>query len=160
MNADAISPDFPNPTPSGFTAKSFSPASHIFGLFSIAPSSANLGHIHHAATASTANATDRVGTAFHRRPRTLVGCADPSAPRHHNTAASITNTTNPVREYVMASITQSAAPMSRPTHRHLPRHPQQNGNNAQIAAAAWFGLKNPNPILTKSPATNSILYAF
>jgi len=41
-----------------------------------------------------------------------------------------------------------------------PRHPQQNGNNAQIAAAAWFGLKNPNPILTKSPATNSILYAF
>ncbi len=66
----------------------------------------------------------------------------------------------PVREYVIASITQSATPTSRPAQCHLPRHPQQNGNNAQIAAAAWFGLKNPNPILTKSPATNSILYAF
>ena len=123
MNADAISPDFPNPTPSRFAAKSLSPASHIFGLFITAPSSANLGHIHHAAITSTDNAIAMVGTAFHRRPR-------------HNIAASITNTTNPVREYVMASITQSAAPMSRPTHRHPPRHPQQNGNSAQIAAAA------------------------
>ena len=74
--------------------------------------------------------------------------------------ASIAMSSIPVLEYVIASITQSATPAIRPAHRHLPRHPQQNGNNAQIAAAAWFGLKNPNPILTKSPATNSILYAF
>jgi hypothetical protein len=157
-NVDAISPEFPNPTPIGFAAKSLSPASQIFGLFSIAPSSANLGHIHHAAKQAkhTANMMPQmVGTAFHRRPRTLVGCTDPSAPHHHNTAASITNTTNPVLEYVMASITQSAAPMSRPTQRHLPRHPQQNGNNAQIAVAAWLGFAKPNPCRTTSPTTKS-----
>ena len=105
INAVAISPEFPNPTPSGFTAKSLSPASQIFGLFITAPSSASLGHIHHAATASTANATDRVGTAFHRRPlQRRNGCGKAASAllatisHHHNTAASITNTTNPVRE--------------------------------------------------------------
>jgi hypothetical protein len=28
---------------------------------------------------------------------------------------------------------------AKPTHRHLPRHPQENGNSAQIAAAACGG---------------------
>ena len=55
----------------------------------------------------------------------------------------------------MASITQSAAPMSRPAHRHPPRHPQQNGNSAQTAAAAWLGFANPNPCRTTSPTTKS-----
>lgn len=139
MNADPISPELPNPTPIGFIAKSLNPANQIFGRFITAPSSASLGHIHHAATQAkhTANMMPQmVGTAFHRRPRPLVGRADPSAPRHHNTAASIAATTTPVREYVIASITQSATPATRPAHRHPPRHPQHNGNSAQIAAAA------------------------
>ena len=95
-----------------------------------------------------------VGTAFHRRTRPLVGRDDPSAPRH-NTVASIATTTTPVLEYVIASITQSAMPISRPAQRHLPRHPQQNGNAAQIAAAAWLGFANPNPCRTRSPTTKS-----
>ena len=40
-------------------------------------------------------------------------------------------------------------------HRHPPRHPQQNGNSAQIAAAAWLGFANPNPCRTTSPTTKS-----
>jgi hypothetical protein len=55
-----------------------------------------------------------------------------------NSKATIsqTSTSAPVREYVIASITQSATPATRPIHSHPPRHPQQNGNAAQIAAAA------------------------
>jgi hypothetical protein len=97
-----------------------------------------------------------VGTAFHRRPRPLVGRADPSAPRHHNIAASIAATTTPVREYVIASIMKSTMLDTKPTHRHLPRHPQQNGNNAQIAAAAWLGFAKPKPHRTTSPDIYSI----
>lgn len=41
-------------------------------------------------------------------------------------------------------------------HRHLPHHPQQNENSAQIAAAAWLGFANPNPMRATSPTTNSI----
>ena len=44
-NALATSPEFPKPTPNGFAANSCSPASQIFGRFSIAPSIAILGHI-------------------------------------------------------------------------------------------------------------------
>jgi hypothetical protein len=163
INAEAISPELPNPTPNGFAAKRRSPASHIFGLFITAPSSAILGHIHHAAKQAkhTANMMPQmVGTAFHRRPRPLVGRADPSAPRHHNTAASIAATTTPVREYVIASITHSATPTIRPVHRHLPHHPQQNGNSAQIAAAAWLGFANPKAKRAISPTTNSITTYF
>ena len=54
----------------------------------------------------------------------------------HNAITSIAKSSIPVLEYVSASITQSATPTSRPAHRHTPRHPQQNGNAAQIAAAA------------------------
>jgi hypothetical protein len=153
----------PNPTPNGFAAKRRSPASHIFGLFITAPSSAILGHIHHAATQAkhTANMMPQmVGTAFHRRPRPLVGRADPSAPRHHNIAASIAATTTPVREYVIASIMKSTMLDTKPTHRHLPRHPQQNGNSAQIAAAAWLGFANPKAKRAISPTTNSITTYF
>ena len=84
-----------------------------------------------------------VGTAFHRRPlQRRNGCGKAASAllatisHHHNAAASIANTAIPVLEYVIASITQSATPTSRPAHRHLPHHPQQNGNNAHIAAAA------------------------
>ena len=151
INADAISPEFPNPTPIGFAVNSLSPASHIFGRFSIAPSSASLGHIHQAATQAkhTVNVTPQmVGRA--RRER-----RHPSHIINHNAAASIANTTIPVLEYVIASITQSETPTSHPTHRHPPRHPQQNGNAAQIAAAAWLGFANPNPCRTRSPTTKS-----
>ena len=110
----------------------------------VAPrSNASLGHIHHAAITNTDNAIDMVGT------RALM------RPRHNNTAASIANTINPVLEYVVASITQSATPAIRPAHRHPPPHPQQNGNNAQIAAAAWFGFAKPNPCRTRSPTMKS-----
>ena len=154
MNADAISPDFPNPTPSGFTAKSFSPASQIFGRFITAPSSASLGHIHHAAI--QAKHADNITP--HMVVRALRARRHPSHIIHH-APASNAKTMNPVRENVAANIAQSTTLDETPTHRPL-FHPQQNGITAQIAAAAWFGLKNPNPILTKSPATNSILYAF
>ena len=84
-----------------------------------------------------------VGTAFHRRPlQRRNGCGKAASALlatislHHNTAASIANTTIPVLEYVIAIITHSATPAIRPAQRHLPRHPQQNGNNAHIAAAA------------------------
>ena len=70
--------------------------------------------------------------------------------------ASIAMSNIPVLEYVIASITQSATHAIRPAHRHLPRHPQQNGNNAQIAAAEWLGFENPKPSLTTSPTTNSM----
>ena len=43
----------------------------------------------------------------------------------------------------------------RPGLRHPPRHPQQNGNSAQTAAAAWLGFANPNPCRTRSPTTKS-----
>ena len=42
-----------------------------------------------------------------------------------------------------------------PSHRHPPPHPQQNGNSAQIAAAAWLGFAKPNPCRTTSPTTKS-----
>ena len=54
--------------------------------------------------------------------------------------ASIAMSSIPVREYVIASITQSAAPAICPTHRHTPPHPQQNGNISPITATARFGL--------------------
>ena len=62
----------------------------------------------------------------------------------------------PVLEYVIASIAHSATPAIRPAHRHPPRHPQQNGNSAQIAAAAWFGFANPSDHRTISPDMYSI----
>jgi hypothetical protein len=45
---------------------------------------------------------------------------------------------------------------AKPTHRHLPHHPQQNGNSAQIAAAAWLGFAKPKPHRTTSPDIYSI----
>lgn len=89
--------------------------------------------------------------------RALRARRHPSHIIHHKSAVSDTNTTTPVREYVIISITKSAAPMSRPTHRHTPPHPQQNGNAAQIAAAAWLGFAKPNPCRTKPLTVNSII---
>ena len=175
MNALAISPDFPNPTPNGFAANSLSPASQIFGLFNIAPSSASLGHIHHAATQAKHPVNmmpQMVGTAFHRRPpQSRNGCGKAASAllatiSRHNTVASIASTAIPVLEYVIASITQSATPATLPHHCNAPRagrartpaappHPQQNGNAAQIAAAAWLGFAKPNPCRTRSPTTKS-----
>ena len=39
-------------------------------------------------------------------------------------------------------------------------HPQQNGNSAQIAAAAWLGFANPKPCRTTSPTTKSTTATF
>ena len=85
---------------------------------------------------------------------------------NHNAPASIASTAIPVLEYVIASIAQSATPAIRPTHRSAPRngrarspsaprHPQHNGNSAQIAAAAWLGFAKPSPCRTTSPTTKS-----
>ena len=171
MNAVAISPDFPNPTPIGFAAKRRSPASHILGRFITAPSNASLGHIHQMAiaTATTAVArpprpcimfsrVERVDRAEVLPVSTRPTISEESVLRYNSKATiSQTSTSAPVLEYVIASITQSATPTSRPAHRHPPRHPQQNGNSAQIAAAAWLGFANPNPMRATSPTTNSTI---
>ena len=63
--------------------------------------------------------------------------------------------TTPVREYVIASIMINTILNAKPTHRHLPRHPQQNGESAHIAATAWFGFAKPKARRTSSLTVNS-----
>ncbi len=58
MNAEAIVPELPSPTPLGFAAKSCSPAGQIRGRFRIAPSRIILGPIHHNATPVSARNTN------------------------------------------------------------------------------------------------------
>ena len=145
--------------PIGFAANNLSPANQIFGRFSIAPSSASLGHIHHAAIATATTAVARPP-----RPCILFNHVEHVEVLHVSTRSTRpiipeeTSTSMPVREYVIASITQSATPTSRPAQCHLPRHPQQNGNNAQIAAAAWLGFAKPKPCRTTSPTTKSTMH--
>ena len=50
---------------------------------------------------------------------------------------------------------ERSAPRKRSLEVCAPPHPQQNGNNAQIAAAAWLGFANPNPCRTTSPMAKS-----
>jgi hypothetical protein len=130
MNALAISPEFPNLTPIGFAANNLSPANQIFGRFSIAPSSASLGHIHHAAI--QAKHADNITP--HMVVRALRARRHPSHIIHH-APASNAKTMNPVRENVAANIAQSTTLDEMPTHRPL-FHPQQNGITAQMSAAA------------------------
>ena len=54
---------------------------------------------------------------------------------HHHTPTSSPATNAPVRDCVAASATTNAALNAQPAHRAR-RHPQHNGNNTQIIAAA------------------------
>ena len=76
--------------------------------------------------------------------------------KNHHADISSTSTIKPVLDCVSASITHKRTNITRPSHIYR-IHPQQSGNNAQIAAAAWLGFVKPNPCRTKSPTTKSII---
>ena len=142
-NAEASVPEFPSPTPSGFAAKSRSPASQIFGRFRIEPSSARRGASHHRGRPTASETTANLPSHTKTRPleSTLWSLNLIRLPllNAHHAAPSRAATRSPVRDCVRSSAANSPTARPRPTHAAC-RRPRHSGSSAQASAAAWFGL--------------------